>query len=172
MWVRLQWTFLPFYYFQYIWRELYVKGYDSIIVCLDILPNCLYLAIFFSICAFHFQIGSTIILCLVAQSCVTLCDTMGSSLIGSSVHRDSRGKNIEVGCHAQGLNPDLPHGRRILYCLSYQGKGTIILIFLIPFIFLSERIYFCIFNIGKNSHIMKKNYKHRKLQRKTKPKLL
>ena len=121
-------------------------------MCLDILPNCLYLAI----CAFHFQICCTIMLCLVAQSCVTLCDLMGCSLIGSSVHRDSRGKNIEVGCHAQGLNPCLPHGRRILYHLSHQGRGTIILKFLTPFIFLLERIYFCIFNIEKNSYIMEK----------------
>ena len=43
---------------------------------------------------------------------------------------DSPGKNSGVGCHAllqgifptQGLNPCLPHCRRILYCLSYQGS--------------------------------------------------
>ena len=49
------------------------------------------------------------------QSCLTLCDPMDCSLPGSSVHGDSLGKNIGVGCHAplqgivstQGLNPHL-----------------------------------------------------------------
>ena len=47
----------------------------------------------------------------------------------SSVHGDSPGKNIGVGCHAifqgifptQGSNPGLQHCRQILYCLSHQG---------------------------------------------------
>ena len=47
---------------------------------------------------------------------------------GSSVHRDSPGKNIGVGCHAllqgifptQGSKPGLPLCRWILYCLSHQ----------------------------------------------------
>ena len=62
------------------------------------------------------------------QSCPTLCDPMDCSLPGSSVHGDSPGKNIEMGCHAllqvifltQGLNPGLLHCRQILYCLSHQ----------------------------------------------------
>ena len=49
---------------------------------------------------------------LVAQSCPTLCDTMGYSLPGFSVHGDSSGKNTGVGFHfllhgifpTQGLN--------------------------------------------------------------------
>ena len=53
--------------------------------------------------------------CLVAQSCPTLCNTMDCSPPGSSVHGDSSGKNTGVGCHAllqgifstQGSNP--PH---------------------------------------------------------------
>ena len=65
-----------------------------------------------------------------AQSCLTLCNLMDCSLPGSSVDGDSLGKNIGVGCHAllqgifptQGLNPDLPHCRQILYCLSHQGN--------------------------------------------------
>ena len=72
---------------------------------------------------------STSVLCLVAQSCLTLCDPMGC-LPGSSVHGDSPGKNTGVGCHAllqgifptQGSNLGLPHYRQILYCLSYQGS--------------------------------------------------
>ena len=69
--------------------------------------------------------------CLVAQSCPTLCNPMDCGPPGSSsAHGDSPGKNTGVGCHAllqgifptQGLNPDLPHCRQILYCLSYQGS--------------------------------------------------
>ena len=64
--------------------------------------------------------------CLVAQSCPTLCDPVDCS---SFVHGDSPGKNTGVGCHAllqeifpaQGRNPGLPHCRWILYCLSHQG---------------------------------------------------
>ena len=40
------------------------------------------------------------VLCLVAQSCPTLCDSMDCSPPGSSVHGDSPDKNTGVGCHA------------------------------------------------------------------------
>ena len=45
--------------------------------------------------------------CLVAQSCPTLCNLMDSSLPGFSVYGDSPGKNIGVCCHAllQGIFP-------------------------------------------------------------------
>ena len=45
--------------------------------------------------------------CLVTQSCLTLCDPMDYSLPGSSVHGDSPGKNTGVGCHVflQGIFP-------------------------------------------------------------------
>ena len=64
------------------------------------------------------------VLCLVAQSCPTLCNPMDHSPPGSSVHRDSPGKNTGVGCYVllqeiittQGLNPGLLHCRWILYC--------------------------------------------------------
>ena len=67
---------------------------------------------------------------LVAQSCPSLYDPVDCSLPGSSVHGDSPGKNTGVDCHAllqgifptQGLNPGLPHCRRILYHLSHQGS--------------------------------------------------
>jgi len=69
-----------------------------------------------------------VMLCLVAQLCLTLCDPMNCSPPGSSVHGDSPGKNIGVGCHAllqgifptQGSNPGLLHCRQILYHLSHQ----------------------------------------------------
>ena len=70
------------------------------------------------------------VLCLVAQSHLTLCDPVDCSLPGSSVHGDSLGKNTGVGCHAllhgifptQGSNPGLPHCMWILYCLSHHGS--------------------------------------------------
>ena len=71
-------------------------------------------------------------LCLVAQSCPTLCNPVDCRQSGSSVHGDFPGKNIAVGCHAllQGIlptqrsNPSLLHCRRILYCLSHQGSHS------------------------------------------------
>ena len=70
------------------------------------------------------------VLCLVAQSCLTLCNPMDCSLPGSSVHADSPDKNSGVGCHVllqgifptQGFYPGLLHGRQILYHLSHQGR--------------------------------------------------
>ena len=67
--------------------------------------------------------------CLVAQW-DPMCNPLDYSLPGSSVHGDSPGKNTGMDCHAlfqgifpnQGSNPGLPHCRRILYHLSYQGS--------------------------------------------------
>ena len=72
-------------------------------------------------------------MCLVAQSCLTLCDPMDCSPPGTSVHGDSSGRNTGVGCHAllrgafnQGLNPGLPHCRQIPYHLSLQRSPRIL----------------------------------------------
>ena len=73
-------------------------------------------------------------LCLVAQWCLTLCDPMGCSPPGSSVHGDSPVKNTRVGCHAllqglfptQGSKPGVPCCRQILYHLSHQGSPRIL----------------------------------------------
>ena len=56
------------------------------------------------------------------------CNPIDCSPPGFSVHGDSPGKNAGGGCSfllqgifpTQGLNPGLPHCRRILYCLSHQ----------------------------------------------------
>ena len=40
------------------------------------------------------------VVCLVTQSCLTLCHPMDCSPPGFSVHGDSPGKNTGVGCHA------------------------------------------------------------------------
>ena len=47
------------------------------------------------------------VLCLVAQSCPTLCDPMDCRPLGSSVHGDFPGKNTVVGCLTlhQGIFP-------------------------------------------------------------------
>ena len=70
------------------------------------------------------------VLCLVAQSCSTLCDPTDCNLPGFSAHGDSPGKNTGVGCHVllqgifptQGLNPGLPHCRQMVCHLSHQGS--------------------------------------------------
>ena len=69
-------------------------------------------------------------MCLVVQSCLTLCDPVDCSLPASSIHGDSPGKNTRVDCHAllqgifptQGSNPGLPHCRWSLYHLNHQGS--------------------------------------------------
>ena len=66
---------------------------------------------------------------LVAQLYLTSCDPVDCSPPGSSVHGDSAGKNIGVGCRAllqgilptQRLNPGLLHCRWTLYRLSHHG---------------------------------------------------
>ena len=92
------------------------------------IPNCKCLCM--CVCMYT----CIICICLVIQSCLTLCDPLDCSLLGSSVHGDSPGKNTGVGCHAllqgvfltQGSNLGLLHcrQRRILYHLSHQGKPS------------------------------------------------
>ena len=50
-----------------------------------------------------------LVLCLVAQSCPTLCNSMDCSLPGSSGYGDSPGKNAGVGSHA------------VLHCTTSKG---------------------------------------------------
>ena len=74
------------------------------------------------------------VLCLVAQSCPTLCNPMDCNPSGSSVHGDSPGSNTGVTCHVllqgtfptQGPNPVFLHCKQILYCLSQQGSPRIL----------------------------------------------
>ena len=73
-------------------------------------------------------------LCLVAQSCPTLFNPMDYSPPGFSVHGNSPGKDIGVGCHAffqeifptQEYNPGLLHCKWVLYRLSHQGNPRIL----------------------------------------------
>ena len=80
--------------------------------------------------AWHRSVYACIVLCLVIQSCPTLCDPMDRSPPGSSVHGDSPGRNTGVACRAlfQGIfptqesNQGLLHCKQILYHLSHQGS--------------------------------------------------
>ena len=87
----------------------------------------------------HLEIGlweiTEVVLCLVTSVLSTLCNQMGCSQAGFSLHGDSPGKNTGVGWHAilqgifptQGSNPDLPHCRWILYCLTApHPQGSLI----------------------------------------------
>ena len=57
------------------------------------------------------------VLCLVAQSCLTLCDPVDCSPPGSSVHGDSPGKHTGVDSHAllQGIFPTQGLNLGLLY---------------------------------------------------------
>ena len=72
-------------------------------------------------------------LCLVTQSCLTVCDTMDYSALSSSVYGILHGKHTGVGGHSllqgifstQGSNLGLLHCRQIIYHLSHQGSPHI-----------------------------------------------
>ena len=83
---------------------------------------------------------SCAVLCLIAQSCPTLCTPMDCSPPGSCVHGDSLGKNTEAGCRAllqrifptQGSRPGVSiaggfrQGRpRVLEWVSHPFSGTL-----------------------------------------------
>ena len=57
-------------------------------------------------------------LCLVTELYLTLCDSLDCSLLGSSLHGDSPGKNTGVGCHAllQGIFPTQRSNPSLLHC--------------------------------------------------------
>ena len=88
--------------------------------------------------------------CLV---CPTLCDFIDCSPPCSSVHGETPGKNIGVGCHAllqrifpnQGSNPGLPHWRQILYLLSHQGSPYISIYIQTQLQWLLQKLYIYIY---------------------------
>ena len=71
------------------------------------------------------------VLCLVTQSCLTLCDPIGYSPPGIFLHGASPDKNTGVGCHAllQGIFPTQGSNPRLL-CLLYWQAGSLPLVFL------------------------------------------
>ena len=46
------------------------------------------------------RIFCLLFMCVCHQSCLTLCDPVDCSPPGSTLHGDSSGKDIGVGCHA------------------------------------------------------------------------
>ena len=76
------------------------------------------------------QLASLCYLCLVTQSCLTLCNPVDCSPPGSFVHGEFPGKNTGVGCHAllqgifltQELNRGLLHSRQIFLPAELPGK--------------------------------------------------
>ena len=68
--------------------------------------------------------------CLIAQSCLTLCNPMDSSLPGSSVHGIFQAIVLEWIAISfsreifptQGLSPGLPHCRQTLQLLSRSSR--------------------------------------------------
>ena len=72
---------------------------------------------------------SSFILCAVCakllQSFPTLCDPMDHSLTGSSIHSDSPGKSIGVGCHALLQGTFLTQGSNsCLSCFLHWKTGS------------------------------------------------
>ena len=79
----------------------------------------------------HYVIFSSVLCAVLSHSVLSnSLLPMDCSLPGTSVHGDSPGRDTGIVCHAllqgifpnQGLNPDLPHCRRLLYHLSHQGS--------------------------------------------------
>ena len=110
--------------------ELYRMYYFvSDFFCLILISHLCWTPIFTSVCV-----------CLVTQSCPTLCNPVDCSLPGSSSPLDSPGKNRSE-LHTllweifptQGSNPGLPHFGWILYCLSHQGSPRILEWVVYPF---------------------------------------
>ena len=73
-----------------------------------------------------------VLLCLIAQFCLTLCNPVDCSPPGSLVHGDCSGKNTEVGSLSLLQGSPGPrnqtggflHCRQIHYQLSYQGTPS------------------------------------------------
>ena len=62
-----------------------------------------------------------LVMCSVDQSCPALCNPMDCSPPGSSVHRDSPGKNTGVGCHTLLQGIDLPNQGTELKSPAWQA---------------------------------------------------
>ena len=78
------------------------------------------------------KLGIIILLLLLSQLCLTLCDPVDCSPPGSSAHEDSPGKNTGVGCHfllqgiflTQGSPPELQADSLLL---NHWGSPILIL---------------------------------------------
>ena len=74
------------------------------------------------------------VLCLVAQSCLTLCEPEDCSLPGPSVHGILQARILEWivmpsfsgSSQPRDQTQALPHCRQILYCLSHKGSPRLV----------------------------------------------
>ena len=109
----------------HVWAESAQKSLQS---CPTLQPQGLSTSL---LCLLHWQAGSlplihlrslreAAVLCLVSQSCPSLCNPVDCSPSGSSVHGDSPGKSTGVGCHAllQGIFPT-QGSNPCLFCLLH-----------------------------------------------------
>ena len=94
---------------------IYIQKYKR-----ECIYACIFVCIVFTLCQGPEQEpGTNPVLCLVVQSCLSLCDPMDCSSPGSAVHGDSPGKNTGVGSHSPspgdlpnpGIKPRSPSGR-------------------------------------------------------------
>ena len=72
----------------------------------------------------HIHTNTHTYMCLVAQSCPTLCDPMDCSLPGSSVNGDSPSKNTAVGCPGDLPNPGIEARSPALEADSLPSEPT------------------------------------------------
>ena len=101
----------------------------------------------------HIGLDDISSMCLVAQSCLTLCDPMDCSPPGSSVHEESPGKNTGVGCHAllqgnlpnPGIEPRSPTLAGGFFTTEPPGKLTLFDNLMIKFLFLI--VSFCLVHL-------------------------
>ena len=87
-----------------------------------------------------------VVVVLVSQLCLTLCDPTDCSLSGFSVHGIFLARILKWVCHSLlqgifptwGLNPGLLHCRQILYHMSYREAR-------IQFLLLAPKAHFSLF---------------------------
>ena len=119
----------------FCWFYLSLIYLDSIFMC-DVIKGYNFLFSLTLCTRFDLCCWISVFVCLVAQSWLTLCDPMGCSLPGSSVHGASPGKNTEWVAmpSSRGVfplerwDPGLLHCKQILYWLSHWRS---------PFLYLS-----------------------------------
>ena len=110
--------------------------------------NLLYSTGSYTICIYTFSMCVCVCacahaLCLVTQSCLTLCNPMDNSPPGSSVHGDSPGKNTGVGCPPSGdlSNPGIKPVPPALQADSLLPEPSLKLIYIYIYIHKSICMY-------------------------------
>ena len=122
--------FMSFFFFFYFLIQLYLFNVTSRKIqksCCHLWLNGLRFSLNKLIVFECLYVLCSIVLCLVGQTCSSLCNPMDHSPLGSSVHGVSPGKNTGVDCHAllegifpnQGQNPGLLHCRWIITLITF-----------------------------------------------------